>query len=226
MTQPTPEQPPVPGSHLPALSAGTLLYLWGDRVVAPAGRLGAATLPSGVKVSAKELSATVFAVSFWHLRQTGALQLQEVTKKSMGLFKQQHVQLAMMPGVTPRSGYEDVILRRVGAGATTAYDVIHTWFDRDVHDPEGHVIDIATREMLEHGLATQVDTGRSGVSGFLFGKTRAEPDPNRIAPLWTGFEQLLAGWQQFSRNEAALARTLVETCTKGIRSRQESSDNG
>lgn len=224
MTEPSTHQPPASGAPTPALSAGTLFYLWGDRVVQPAGRFGAATLPSGARVSEKELSAVVFAASFWRLRQVGALQLQEVTKKALGLVKQQHVQVAMGHDTSFKAGYEDAIMRQVAAGATTAYDVVQRWFGKDFMDPQAYALSLATREMLASGLAHEVDTGRTGVSGVLMGRTTIQPDLTRIPSTWTAFEQTHAGWMQFRHYEPTLATTLVETCMKAIRSRQDSPD--
>lgn len=216
--------PSSPGATAPALSVGTLFYLWGDRVVPAAGRLGGTVLPSGVKVAAKELSAVVFAASFWHLRQGGALQLQETTKKALGLIKQHHVGVAMGAHLDFRTGYEDAIMRRVAGGATTAYDVVHSWLGRDVSDPEGVVFGLATRELIDTGLAREVDSGRSRIGGALLGRSKVEHDPARISQTWPAFERAHQGWMHFTQTEPTLAGTLVETCTKAIRNRQESSD--
>ncbi len=155
-------------------------------------------MPSGTKVSASELSALVFAASFWNLRQAGALTMQPVTKKALGMFKVQHVELAMGPTVVQKSGYEDVIMRGVASGQTLAHDVVHAWFGRDSRDPEGDVLAVAKQEMVRFGLARQVDAGRGAVGGFLLGKTTIEPD---------------------------LPATLVDTCSKAIKMRQESDDD-
>lgn len=211
-------------AHAPAapLSSGTLFYVWGERVLPPGGRLGNTVLPSGAKVSAKQLSPLLFAVSCWRLRDDGALRLQEVTKKSMGLFKQQHVQLEVVGQPNARAGYDDVILRGVAGGAATAYDVVRGWFGRDALDPDDNVFSIARQEMVETGLARTDANARSGVSGLLLGKAKVEPVPEAIRATEAEFSRLHAGWEQFARSEAALAGALTETCSKAIRSRQQS----
>lgn len=209
----------------PALSAGTLFYLFGDRCVAPAGTFGGTTLPSGAKVQAGDLSALLWAASIWNLRQTGALTLSPVTKKSLGMFKVQHVELAMGSHVVQKSGYEDVVMRAVGSGTTLAHDVIHQWYGRDVVDPEGHTFGLARRELVQFGLAREVDAERGAVGGFLLGRTRIEPIPETISPWWEHFTRVHPAWVQFTQAESELADTLLETCRKAIRNRQESDDD-
>lgn len=203
-------------------STGTLFFLYGDHVVAPAGMLGGTTVPySGVKVSSTDLAALVFAASFWHLRQSGALQLAPTTTKTLGMFSSDHVQLTMGTNRDLRTGYEDVIMRAVSGGKSLAHDVVRDWFQRDVKDPEGQVFGIAQQEMLELGLAQSVDAERGAVGGFLLGKTRIEPDRERIQTVWGDFWSRHEGWKQFWAGEQPLAHTLVESCRKAIRGREE-----
>lgn len=213
--QPAPQQAPV-------LSAGTLFYLFGDRCVPPAGTFGGVTLPSGATVKAADLATLVWAASIWNLRQSGALTLAPVTRKALGMFKTEHVELAMGPHVVRKAGYEDVVMRAVAEGATLAHDVIHRWYGRDVRDPEGHTLAVARREMVQFGLGREVDAERGAVGGLLLGRTRLEPVPEAIAPWWDHFTRVHPAWLQFTQAEPELADTLVETCRKAIRHRQES----
>lgn len=221
MSQPA-SPAPVPA---PALSAGTLFYLFGERVAPAAGRFGGVEVPSGAKVSASDLSALLFAASFWNLRQTGALTLQPVTRKALGMFKVPHVELAMGPTVVQKSGYEDLIMRAVAEGRTLAHDVVYHWFRGDSRDPEGAVVGLAKREMVEHGLAQEVDAERGAVGGFLLGKTRIQPDLQACAAYWDHFNRVHPAWTGFTQSEPELAATLVDTCRKAIKQRQESDDD-
>jgi hypothetical protein len=215
-------QQPAPG---PAISAGTLAYMFGDRVVQPAGSFGGTEVPwSGVRVSVSDLSAVVFAVSFWSLRECGALQLRLTRRRSFGLFRQHGVAVAPGPETGPRTGYEDAVLQQVGRGAGSAYDVVRGWFGRDVCHPEGAVLGLAQQEMLQAGYAQEVGAGES-TGGVLPGRTRVEPLTDRIGAAHTRFDRVHAGWQRFCDEEAALAGALVETCRRAIRSRQESEDD-
>jgi len=212
---------PVPDAA-PALSAGTLFYLFGDRCVPSAGTFGATTLPSGAKVKAEDLSALVWAASVWNLRQTGALTMAPVTKKALGMFKTDHVELAMGPQIVQKAGYEDAVMRAVGGGTALVHDVIHQWYGRDVVDPEGTTFALASQEMVQFGLGREVDSGRGALGGFLLGKTRIEPLPEAISPWWEHFTRVHPAWVQFTQGEPQLAETLLGTCRKAIRNRQES----
>lgn len=214
---------PVPVPEIaPGLSVGTLFYLFGDRCVPPAGTFGGTTLPSGAKVQAGDLSALVWAASIWNLRQTGALTLATVTKKALGMFRTEHVQLALGPRVVQKAGYEDVVMRAVGGGTTLAHDVIYQWFGRDVPDPEGQTFGVAKREMVQFGLGREVDAERGAVGGFLLGRTRVDPVPEAISPWWDHFTRVHPAWVRFTQAETELADTLLDTCRKAIRNRQES----
>lgn len=212
------------GPVTPTLSVGTLFYLFGDRCVSPAGTFGGTTLPSGAKVNAKELAALMWASAAWNLRQSGALSLTPVTKKALGMFKSQHVELAMGTNVTQKSGFEDVIMRAVAGGTTLMHDVVSDWYGHDVADPEGTTFRLATRELVSFGLAREVDAGRGAVGGFLLGNTKIEFAHEAIAPWWEHFVRVHPAWVQFTQVEPELAETLVDTCGKAIRNRQESSD--
>lgn len=208
----------------PPLSTGTLCYLFGDRVAKPAGRFGGTVVPhAGVKVSQADLAALVLAVSFWGLREQGVLRLTLTVRRRFGFVVRRRIELVATPEVTERSGYDDLILGQVAQGRTSVYAVVRGWFRRDVNDPEGTVLAVAEREMVTHGLAREVDAERGAVGGFLLGRTRVEPDLDRIEQLWRTFEQTLAGWQRFQRDEPELAALLVKRCHQGIVSRRESS---
>ena len=209
-----------PAPTLP--STGTLLQLFGDRVVAPAGRLGGTVTPySGVKVKSEELAVTVLASSVWGLREAGLLQLQEVTSKSMGVFKQQHVALSMVGSPSMRTGYDDLVLRGVASGAPNVYEVAYRWFGTDVNDPAGRLLGVADQEMVQLGLAEAVDSGRGAIGSRLLGSTRVEPRRDQIGALWSTFERAHAGWQLFQQQEPTLATTLLTSCRKAIRNRQD-----
>lgn len=213
-------QQPAPG---PTVSAGTLAYMFGDCVVQPAGSFGGTEVPwSGVRVSVSDLSAVVFAVSFWSLREVGALHLRLTRSRPFGLFRQHGVAVAAGPGAGTRTGYEDAVLQEVERGAGTAYDVVRGWFGRDVWHPEGAVLGLAQQEMVQVGYAQQVDAGDDGL---LPGRTRVEPLTERIDAAHPRFERVHAGWQRFCAEEGALAGALVETCRRAIRSRQESEED-
>lgn len=203
------------------VSVGTLFYLWGDRLVEAAGTLGGTTLPSGAKVSAKQLAPLLFAASFARLQGDGALQLEVVTKKSLG-FKKQHVQVTPAANPGMRGGYEEAIVQQVTAGATTAWDVVHRWFGRDVTHPEGRVFGLAQQEMVVQGLAQVEENVRSGVKGMLLGKDKVEPLLDRVNGTHAQFAQFKAWWESYQRHDPALAEALLDTCRKAIRSRQES----
>ena len=210
---------PTPGA---TPSTGTLFYLFGDRVAPAAGRLGGTVVPyAGTKVKSDDLAATVLAASVWGLRQAGLLKLEEVTTKSMGMFKQQHVALAMVGTPALHTGYDDLVLRGVGGGAKNAYDVAHKWYGKDVTDPAGKLLGVAEQEMVQLGLADAVDAGRGAISSKLLGNTRVEPNHERIGLMWSAFEQAHAGWQMFQQSEPSMAATLLSSCRKAIKNRQD-----
>lgn len=220
MTQSHPAHSDPTASTAP-ISAGTLFYLWGDRLLEPAGALGSTVLPSGAKVSAKQLASLVCAVSFARLQADGALHLEVVSKKSLGMFKQDHVQVtpAAHPGV--RGGYEDAIVGRVSAGAGTAYDVVRGWYSHDVAFPEGNIFAIAEQEMVTAGLGVLDEAGSKGMKAMLRGRAKVTPLPDRITATWDQFQYMQAGWNSLGQNNPALQSTLLETCLKAVRSRQE-----
>jgi hypothetical protein len=198
--------------------------MFGDRVVQPAGSFGGTEVPwSGVRVSVSDLSAAVFAVSFWSLRECGALQLRLTRRRALGLFRPHGVAVTAGSNAGPRAGYEDAVLQQVARGAGSAYDVVRGWFGRDVCHPEGAVLALAQQEMLQVGYAHEVGAESSG--GVLPGRTRVEPLTDRIGAAHTRFDRVHAGWQRFCDEETALAGALVESCRRAIRSRQESEED-
>jgi hypothetical protein len=199
--------------------------MFGDRVVQPAGSFGGTEVPwSGVRVSVSDLSAVVFAVSFWSLRESGALHLRLTRRRAFGVFRQHGVAVTSGSGTAPRAGYEDAVLEQVERGAGTAYDVVRGWFGRDVCHPEGAVLGLAQQEMLRAGFAQEVGAGE-GPGGLLPARTRVEPLTDRIGAAHPRFDRVHAGWQRFCAEEAALSDALVETCRRAIRSRQESEED-
>jgi hypothetical protein len=220
---PTPASGHDPSAHAPATpSTGTLFYLFGDRVAPAAGRLGGTVVPYvGTKVKSDDLAGTVLAATIWGLRQAGLLKLEEVTTKSLGMFKQQHIALAMVGTPSLRTGYDDLVLRGVGGGARNAYDVVYTWYGSDVADPAGRLLGVAEQEMVQLGLADAVDAGRGAIAGKLLGNTKVEPNRQRIGTMWAAFEQAHAGWQMFQQSEPTMATTLLTSCRKAIKNRQD-----
>lgn len=212
------------------LSAGTLCFLFAERAVPAAGALGGTEAPySGQKVSTKQLAPLMFAMSFWGLRQQGHVVLEQVQKKSMGMFKQDHalVRAGSVPPAEQRAGFDDVILRAAYADPAqppTARDVVFGWFGRSTSLPFDHVVGLAREEMVQRGLATVVDAQRGAVAGILKGRSRIEPDRERIGQHWTSFEHVLAGWNHFTGTEPELANILVESCRKAISARTDTSD--
>lgn len=211
------------------LSAGTLLYLFADRMVPEAGRFGGVEAPYyGTKVNAKQLAPLAFAVSIWRLRELGLVTLEKVAKKRLGMFRSEQVVVRPVGQPDLRSGYEDAVLRQLHAEPArelTVWDVVFRWFGQDQKAPYHHALHLATAEMVEQGLARRVDAERGAVAGFLMGSTRVEPLRDEIGRRWTDFEQLQSGWDQFRATEPDLAETLLEGCRKAISSRQESSDD-
>ncbi len=212
------------------LSAGTLCFLFAERVVPAAGALGGTEAPySGQKVSTKHLAPLLFATSFWGLRQQGHVVLEKVQRKSMGMFKQDHVLVrpGHLPPTEQRTGFDDVILRAAYGDPhqpPTAQDVVFRWFGRSTTLPYDHVVGLARQEMVQRGLGAVVDAQRGAIGGMLKGKTRVEPDRDRIGQHWTSFEHVLAGWNHFSGAEPDLADTLVHSCTKAISARTDTGD--
>ncbi len=212
-----------PGAVPAPISAGTLFYLWGDREVKSAGKLGGTTLPSGAHVSARQLAPLVFAVSFARLQGDGALRLEATETKTLG-FRRKQVQVtpAAQPG--HRGGYEQAIVEQVMSDATTAYDVVWRWFGRDTKHPENKVFALAQQEMVQCGLAHVQENSRGGVTGLLLGKEKIEPLPDRVAATWAQFEPFQAWWGSYRRHDPALSELLLETCAKAIRNREKAED--
>lgn len=212
-----------PAAAAAPLSAGTLFYLWADRVVESSGALGGHTLPSGARVSAKQLAPLVFAVSFARLQGDGALRLEGSETKKLGMTR---TNVQVTPSAQPgnRSGFEQAIVQQVMGGATTAHDIVFRWFGRDHTSPESAVFALAHQEMVQCGLAMVQENARSGLKGALLGKDKIEPLPDRITTTWSQFEQFHAWWGSYQRHDPALAQMLLDTCRKAIRARQDNDD--
>jgi hypothetical protein len=226
MSQTQPGRPEATTGSSPTapISAGTLFYLWGDRLVDSAGALGSTTLPSGAKVSAKQLAPLLFAVSFARLQAEGVLRAEVTTKKTLGLTDRQvQVTPAAHPG--PRAGFEHVVVQRMMAGATTARTVVGGWYDREVNSPESRVFGLAKQEMVTAGLGVMEQNARRGFEGVLLGKTKVEPVPDRVNATWSHFEQFQAWWQSYSRHDPALVEVLVDSCRKAIRGARPQGDH-
>lgn len=206
-------QPMQPGTAAGAapLSAGTLFYLWADRLLEPSGMLGGHTLPSGVRVSSKQLAPLLFAISFARLQADGVVRLEPVTRKTLGM-KKQHVQVtpAAQPG--HRGGFEHAIVQRMMAGDDTAFDIVWKWLGQSTASPEGDIFTLARLEMLHTGLA--------------HGDKPAKlvPLPDRITTTFQQFQQFQVGWESFQRNDPALAELLLETCGKAVRNARARDD--
>lgn len=220
MTQSQPSHTDGAPSAAP-LSAGTLFYLWADRVLQPAGALGGHTLLSGAKVPARELAPLLFAVSFARLQGDGALHLEvTTTTKSFGRTRQQvQVSPAAQPG--HRGGFEYAIVQRMMAGATTTTEVVLGWYPRDVVSPEEEVFALAKQEMLQCGLGYIDEDARKGVRSLLLGKARVAPLPDRINETWSQFQQFQAWWESYQRHDPALVELLLDSCRRAIRARQD-----
>jgi hypothetical protein len=225
MSQSQPAQPEATTGSAGAapISAGTLFYLWGDRLVDSAGALGGTTLPSGAKVSAKQLAPLLFAASFARLDGEGVLRVEVTSKRTLGLTDQQvQVSPAAHPG--RRAGFEHVIVQRMMAGATTARTVVGGWYEREVNNPEGRAFGLAKQEMVTCGLGVMEPKASKGFEGVLLGKTKVEPLPDRVDATWSQFEQFQAWWESWKRHDPALAEVLVDSCRKAIRGARPSSD--
>jgi hypothetical protein len=205
------------------ISAGTLFYLWGDRLVDSAGALGGTTLPSGAKVSAKQLAPLLFAVSFARLQAEGVLRMEVTSKKTLG-FTEQQVQVAPAAHPGHRAGFEHVIVQRMMAGATTALTVVGGWYEREVSNPESRVFGLAKQEMVTSGIGVMEQNARKGFEGVLLGKTKVEPLPDRVTATWSQFEQFQAWWESYKRHDPALAEVLEGSCRKAIRGARPQSD--
>ena len=219
----TPPTPPTAPPPRPPVSAGTLFYLWADHVLPPATgflKVNART-PSGAEVDAGHLSALVFAVSIWNLRETGALTLTPTQRTSLGLIKNDDAALALGANVQPRSGYEDVVMRKVAEGQRTAYDVVRSWYPRDVSSPELSVFAIAREEIPAQGLGLEADAGRGAVSGFFQGTTELRVDTEAVRGTWPDFWRLHEAWKAFWSADR-LAYQLLESCRQAIASREDS----
>lgn len=207
----------------PPLSAGTLLYLWGDQVVPAPGRLSRkVTLPSGASVGAADLAAQVFAVSFWHLSTQRVLTLEPTKRRSMAVLRTDDVGVTAAGDPGPRDGYEDAILRQLKR-EKTAYGVVRRWFGSDVTNPHKVALRLALEEIPRHGLGHLDSAGRGIVAGILKGSSELQFDADAIRGTWTDFHRLHEAWQGF-RDHDPLGAVLVQSCRKAIASREQSSD--
>lgn len=205
------------------LSAGTLLYLWGDQVVPAPGRLNRrVTLPSGAVVGAADLAAQVFAVSFWHLSTQRVVTLEPAKRRRLGVLRTDDVGVAIAGDPGPRDGYEDAIVR-VLPRERTAYGAVRRWFGSDVANPSKVALRLALDEIPRHGLGQVGSAGRGGVAGILKGSPELQPDTEAIRATWTDFSRLHEAWRGF-RDHDPLGPLLVQSCRKAIASRQESSE--
>lgn len=123
-------------------------------------------------------------------------------------------------------------LSRISGNKTvpaTVVEVIGHWYGSSMSSPEGLPIEWTEREGVAKGYLMEVDANRNPIMGALLGKTTHVPQRERIAALEPTFAQLLAHWQAFQANEAALAGQLLTDVAAGIESRRqrtESSDGG
>lgn len=205
------------------LSAGTLLYLWGDQVVSAPGRLNRkATLPSGAVVGAADLAAEVFAVSFWQLSIQHVVRMELGKRRTMGVFKADDVLVTRTGDPGPRDGYEEAILTAL-AKEKGVYGAVRRWYGSDVSNPHKVALGLARRELPGHGLAQMGDAGRGLITGIIKGSEELQFDTEAIRATWTDFDRLHEAWRGF-RDLDPLGPVLVETCRKAIKSREESSD--
>ena len=205
------------------LSAGTLLYLWGDQVVGAPGRLQRkVTLPSGAVVGAADLAAQVFAVSFWRLSAQRVVGLEPSKRRSMGVLKKDDVAVTLTGEPGRRDGYEAAVLTVI-AKEKGVYGAVRRWFGSDVSNPSKVVLGLAREELPAHGLARMGDAGRGLISGMLRGSEELHFDAEAIRGTWTDFHRMHEAWRGF-RDHDPLGTVLVETCRKAIASREESSE--
>ena len=209
------------GAPSAPLSAGTLLYLWGDQVVPAAGRLHrTVTLPSGAVVGAAALAAQVFAVSVWHLSTQRVVRLDAATRRRLLVLTTDDVGVALVGDPGLRAGYEAAILEAL-TRERTAYGVVRRTFGGYVANPHKMALKLAVDELPLHGLAQVQDAGRGFVTGILKGAEEVTFDHVAIRGTWSDFHRLHEAWRGF-RDHDPLGGLLVESCGRAIASREES----
>lgn len=201
-------------------SPSLLTYLYADRLPVSSSSLGvAAPVPcTNRQVKAIDLSATLFAVAFWSLREQDTLRLRlgrrrfplgrrrlEVTRirteRRLGLEG-----VAMdVPNIDPDAWVDEDTTGKPGALGSVR-DVIGVWFKTARDDPEWKVVVTVLKEAAELGLVSREEE-----------KDRYRLHCDAIAREKGAFDAFAERWRRFEQEEPAICSALRRECASAIR---------
>jgi hypothetical protein len=171
-------------------------------------------------VNGTRLVQTLFASSFWSLRQQGLLTLDVVEKKRL-FIKSREVEVRPA-GTGQASGLEGELLETLrGMGSGSADQVVYRWYRKDHANAYAYVIQRVIQEAATQGL---LDSDQmSGLAGLGNGP-KGTLDTNRVDALGPSLAETLQRWQSFQTAEPDLYATLMAQCEGAFKRRQTSSD--
>lgn len=209
-------QPPTPS---------LLLYLFADQVL-PKSLMGTKAPLADVKVPTANLARELFAVAFWHLRESGLVRL-DLSREKVLFMNVTHLRVTRT-GDGPRDSLEGAILRHLTGNPKqdTVKEIVRRWYGKDVSAPESYIPSAAEREGVAKGYIDVVDAHRNVVAAALIGKTQHVPNRDKILTLEPAFTEIFTQWKAFRAREPELAKQLDSEVGGAIKSRREASDTG
>ena len=208
--------------------ASTLLYLFADQVLPPdkAMSVGVEVPCAGAKVQRQPLTAGLFAIALWNLREHGYVTLEYQEKKRLGMFTtRQVIATGTKPG--PRGGPLEGQLINVlwGGQPQSVGDLVYRWFGDDYADPHAHVVNAARQAAVALGVFEEVDANRGAVGSLVLGKSKLVPVCERREQLRDAATETLQRWQAFRTAEPQIALELEDDAKKAIGRRTEGDDD-
>lgn len=179
-----------------SLTAGTLCYVFGDRMVPP--------------LSPQAVAPVIAATTIWSLREQGVVSLALVPGRFVDRPPDVGVAFTNPPSQL-RAGLEHLTLTSVTKGRAKASEIVHDWLSGHGagHAAHQRLIDFARQELVARELAEYVDLGHNKARAFFSGNRRFEPDHARLAAYREDFDVLWVRWSSFCATEPDLAGRLL-----------------
>lgn len=211
------------------LTPSELTYLIGSKFLTPDQiddpQLKAAS--DELKAGKERLAAAVVSAALVALRDQGAVSMQYVEQKKLGLFTSRHVMLA---GTGESSYGEETIERRLAAqlreDPRSVHDVVGAWLGRQVPDPWATAMFRAYTALEAAGMIVdeQQDTDRSALEAVM-GKKKTisvtRPNPDAVAQALPQASAWAQRWISFRDSEPDLHTHVIEEIGKTLSAKKE-----
>ncbi|MBJ7595853.1 MAG: hypothetical protein JF886_13545 [Candidatus Dormibacteraeota bacterium] len=206
-------------------SSSTIVLLWADTFATSLTKPGAKGIKSpstGAIVDTKALAQMMIAVPLAALHTSGAIRLEQFSKKSFGFLASNGVNVVVVGEVPPGGRVEERIAKSKKArekGESVA-DLVMAALSRKPN-PDGEVVQWGVDEAVKLGYMQR--EGAGGLRGMT-GATTVTPNAERIEETRARAAGLADSWLTFRDGNPELATALRMAIGSGIDARRSKSD--